>query len=148
MTKDVLIRIVGLQSLGSSGSQEPIELVIGGEYYFRNGSHYLKYEETVEGFDQTTINYIKINPKGVEVRKKGLIIVNMVFVKEKKDDTYYTTPFGNIEMGISAARVNFQEGIDHLGLRVDYVLEMNGEYVADCFLTVEAQSKGAGNFVF
>ena len=51
-------------------------------------------------------------------------------------------------MGISAARVNFQEGIDHLGLRVDYVLEMNGEYVADCFLTVEAQSKGAGNFVF
>ncbi len=148
MTKDVLIRIVGLQSLGSSGSQEPIELVIGGEYYFRNGSHYLKYEETVEGFDQTTINYIKINPKGVEVRKKGLINVHMVFEKEKKNVTYYTTPFGNIEMGISAARVNFQEGIDHLGLRVDYVLEMNGEYVADCFLTVEAQSKGDGNFVF
>ncbi len=148
MTKDVLIRIVGLQSLGNSGGQEPIELVIGGEYYFRNGSHYLKYEETVEGFEKTTVNYIKINDKGVEVRKKGLINVHMVFEKEKKNVTYYTTPFGSIEMGISAARVKFQEGIDHFSLRVDYVLEMNGEYVADCFLTLEAQSKGAANFVF
>lgn len=148
MTKDVLIRIVGLQSLGNSGEQEPIELVIGGEYYFRNGSHYLKYEEIVEGFDQTTINYIKMNSHSVEVRKKGLINVHMVFEKEKKNVTYYTTPFGNIEMGISAARVNLQEGIDHLRLRVDYVLEMNGEYVADCFLTVEAQSKGTANSVF
>ena len=30
MTKDVLIRIVGLQSLGEADGQEPIELVIGG----------------------------------------------------------------------------------------------------------------------
>lgn len=146
MTKDVLIRIVGLQSLGNSQEQEPIELVIGGEYYFRNGSHYLKYEEIIEGFDKKTINYIKISQTGVEVRKKGLINVHMVFEKGKKNLTYYTTPFGNIEMGISAARIFLQEGIDHLNLRVDYALEMNGEYVADCYLTVEIQSKGTGNF--
>lgn len=60
MTKDVLIRIVGLQSLGEADGQEPIELVIGGEYYYQNGSHYLRYEEMVEGFNEKTINYIKI----------------------------------------------------------------------------------------
>ena len=49
MTKDVLIRIVGLQSLGEADGQEPIELVIGGEYYYQNGSHYLRYEEMVVG---------------------------------------------------------------------------------------------------
>ena len=101
MTKDVLIRIVGLQSLGEADGQEPIELVIGGEYYYQNGSHYLRYEEMVEGFNEKTINYIKISPKGVEVRKKGLINVHMVFEKEKKNVTYYANPFGNIEMGIS-----------------------------------------------
>ena len=100
----------------------------------------------VEGFNEKTINYIKISPKGVEVRKKGLINVHMVFEKEKKNVTYYATPFGNIEMGISAARVHLQEGIDHLNAKVDYALEMNGEYVADCFLTIEAQSKDAGHF--
>ena len=146
MTKDVLIRIVGLQSLGEADGQEPIELVIGGGNYYQNGSHYLRYEEKVEGFNEKTINYIKISPKGVEVRKKGLINVHMVFEKEKKNVTYYATPFGNIEMGISAARVHLQEGIDHLNAKVDYALEMNGEYVADCFLTIEAQSKDAGHF--
>ena len=49
-------------------------------------------------------------------------------------------------MGISAARVHLQEGIDHLNAKVDYALEIYGEYVADCFLTIEAQSKDAGHF--
>ena len=60
--------------------------------------------------------------------------------------TYYATPFGNIEMGISAARVYLQEGIDHLNAKVDYALEMNGEYVADCFLSHRGSVKGCGTF--
>lgn len=58
---------------------EPIELVVPGEYYFRNGSHYLRYEEMMEDHGDTTINYIKISPKGMEVRKKGQVNTHMVF---------------------------------------------------------------------
>ena len=41
MKKDVLIRVRGLQMMDTEDEQEPIEIVVPGQYYYRNGSHYL-----------------------------------------------------------------------------------------------------------
>ena len=41
MTKDVLITIKGLQSLGEASETEEVELVAKGDYYFKNGHHYI-----------------------------------------------------------------------------------------------------------
>ena len=54
--------------MDADGEQEPLEIVVPGQYYFRNGSHYLRYEEIMEDFAEPTVNYIKISPKGMEVR--------------------------------------------------------------------------------
>ena len=43
MQKEVLIHVRGLQMMDAQGDQEPIEIVVAGQYYFRNGSHYLRY---------------------------------------------------------------------------------------------------------
>ena len=55
MQKEVLIHVRGLQMMDAQGDQEPIEIIVPGQYYFRNGSHYLRYEElldeTAELFD-------------------------------------------------------------------------------------------------
>ena len=102
MDKEVLIHVRGLQTMDADGEQEPLEIVVPGQYYFRNGSHYLRYEEIMEDFAEPTVNYIKISPKGMEVRKKGVVNVHMVFEQGKKNMTYYTTPYGTIEMGIAA----------------------------------------------
>ena len=45
MEKEVLIHVKGLHMLDTQDGEEPIEIVVPGEYYFRNGSHYLRYEE-------------------------------------------------------------------------------------------------------
>ena len=45
MDKNVLIHVRGLQMMEVGEEQEPIELVVPRQYYFRNGSHYLRYEE-------------------------------------------------------------------------------------------------------
>lgn len=145
MNKDVLIHVRGLQVLEEEAEQEPIELVIPGQYYFRNGSHFLRYEEHIEEFRETTVNYVKISSKGVEVRKKGLINVHMVFEPGKKNLAYYTTPFGTMEMGILATNVDVTNQEGHLGVKVDYSLDMNEEHVADCFLTIDAQEKTPGS---
>ena len=99
MDKEVLIHVRGLQTMDADGEQEPLEIVVPGQYYFRNGSHYLRYEEVMEDFAEPTVNYIKISRKGMEVRKKGVVNVHMVFEQGKKNMTYYTTPYGTIEMG-------------------------------------------------
>ena len=92
MDKNVLIHIRGLQMMEPTDEQEPIELVVPGQYYFKNGSHYLRYEELMdETSTEPTVNYIKISSKAVEVRKKGLVNVHMVFEqgKEKHDLLFY-----------------------------------------------------------
>ena len=146
MDKEVLIHVSGLQTMDAEGDQEPIEIVVPGEYYFRNGSHYLRYEEILEDFAEPTINYIKISPKGMEVRKKGVVNVHMVFEQGKKNMTYYTTPYGTIEMGIAATNLNLEENDSGLNMKVDYALDINQEHVADCYLAIKAQPKNCKDF--
>ena len=146
MDKEVLIHVRGLHMMDEDGEQEPVEIVVPGEYYFRNGSHYLRYEEILEDFAEPTINYIKISPKGMEVRKIGIVNVHMVFEQGKKNMTYYTTPYGTIEMGIAATNMNLEENESGLNMKVDYALDMNQEHVADCCLAIQAQSKNSKDF--
>ena len=146
MEKEVLIHVRGLQMMAEDGEQEPIEIVVPGEYYFRNGSHYLRYEEIMDESAQPTVNYIKMSEKGMEVRKKGVVNVHMVFEQGKKNMTYYTTPYGTIEMGIAATNMNLEENDGSLDMKVDYALDMNQEHVADCYLAIKAQPKDCKDF--
>ena len=137
MDKEVLIHVRGLQTMDADGEQEPLEIVVPGQYYFRNGSHYLRYEEVMEDFAEPTVNYIKISRKGMEVRKKGVVNVHMVFEQGKKNMTYYTTPYGTIEMGIAATNLNLQESDGGLDMKVDYALDMNQEHVAEMEISLQ-----------
>ena len=125
---------------------EPIEIVVPGEYYFRNGSHYLRYEEMLEDHGDPTVNYIKISPKGMEVRKKGQVNTHMVFEQGKRNMAFYTTSFGTLEMGISATNLELKESDSRLDMKVNYSLDMNQEHVADCCLDIHAQTKNAPGF--
>ena len=147
MNKDVLIHVRGLQMMETDYAQEPIEIVVPGQYYFRNGSHYLRYEEMLDDTAETTVNYIKMSPNGVEVRKQGQVNVHMVFEEGKKNKTFYNTPYGTLQMGISATGLELKESEDGIQMKVDYALDMNEEHVADCYLTVQAQSKDSADFV-
>lgn len=126
---------------------EPIEIVVPGEYYFRNGSHYLRYEEMLEDHGDPTVNYIKISPKGMEVRKKGQVNTHMVFEQGKRNMAFYTTSFGTLEMGISATNLELKESDSRLDMKVNYSLDLNKEHVADCCLDIHAQGKSAAGFV-
>ena len=147
MNKDVLIHVRGLQLMETDDEQEPIEIVVPGQYYFRNGSHYLRYEEMLDDSAQTTVNYIKMSSEGVEIRKQGQVNVHMVFEQGKKNKTFYNTPYGTLQMGIAATGLELKESEDDIQMKVDYARDMNEEHVADCYLTVQAQSKDSDEFV-
>ena len=146
MNKDVLIHVRGLQMMETDDAQEPIEIVVPGQYYFRNGSHYLRYEEMLDDTAETTVNYIKMSPNGVEVRKQGQVNVHMVFEQGKRNMAFYTTPFGTLEMGISATNLELEESDGQIAMKVNYSLDLNQEHVADCCLAIQAQPKNCKNF--
>ena len=147
MKKDVLIRVRGLQMMDTEDEQEPLEIVVPGQYYYRNGSHYLRYEEMMDDTAQPTVNYIKLSPQGVEVRKQGQVNVHMVFEQGKKNMTFYSTPFGTLQMGIAATNLELMESEENLQMKADYALDMNEEHVADCYLAIQVQPRDCKDFV-
>ena len=146
MTKDVLISVKGMQNIGEDMEPEEVEVVAKGDYYFKNGHHFIYFDEVLEGIPEPIKNSIKITENSVEVRKKGAADAQMIFEENKKNFTYYATPFGNLQMGIAATSIRVQEEEETLDLCIDYALEINGEHVADCEIAVNVKAKNAGNF--
>lgn len=146
MTKDVFVSVTGLQVMGDTDGYDPIEMVTVGEYYFRNGKHFIKFDEVFEGFSGTTENLIKASSESIEVRKKGTANVHMIFNPQKKNVTFYQTPFGSIRMGISATRIHCRESEEEIDIQVDYSLELNEEAIADCYISVNVRPKTSSQF--
>lgn len=144
MTKDVLVSIKGLQF--ESGNDEAVEMIAPGEYYMRNGKHYVRYEEIIEGPEgdhDMSMNTVKIADNQVEIMKKGGSNVHMVFAENQKNLTYYTTPFGNLQIGIFTNHINIQEKEDVIEIKLRYDLEINQSFVSDCEITMFIMSKDA-----
>ena len=138
MTKEVLIRISGLHMMEQDSDQ--VEMIITGEYYWKNGKHYLIYDEMMEGFDEKVHNLVKIAPDMMEIRKQGVASADMVFEQGKKRTARYVTPMGEmvIEIGTRQIQVDTQE--DHLKVSVDYGLDINYDHVSDCTISVDVCS--------
>lgn len=145
MTKDVLVKISGLQFAGEEDS-DSIEVITSGTYYKKNDKHYVMYEEVMEGSSEVTKNVIKIGAESMEVTRKGPATVHMMFEKDKKNVSYYYTPFGNLLIGIDAKTIQIEESDLDIKVNVNYGLEINYEYVADCHITVDVKSKEARDF--
>lgn len=93
MTKDVIISISGLQYEAGGEQPTPVEIISAADYYLKNDTHYIIYDEVSEEFDGTTKNRIKVKNDCIEITKKGLTTVTMRFEKDKKNQTFYQTPF-------------------------------------------------------
>ncbi|MGN0350015.1 MAG: DUF1934 domain-containing protein [Roseburia sp.] len=145
MTKDVLVKISGLQFAGEQET-EPVEVITAGDYYKRNGKHYIIYDEVMEGFEEPTHNVIKLNDEYLDITKKGASNVHMVFEKNKKNVSYYYTPYGSLLIGIDAREVKVHETEDSIDVEVKYALEVNYEHLADCNITMNIISKESGAF--
>ena len=104
MTKDVLISLRGLQFDQSDSDVEKIETIMPGSYYEKNGSHYVLYDEIMEGFSEPVKNRIKFGEHALELTRSGAVNVHMIFEENRKNMTSYNTPYGNILIGRASCR--------------------------------------------
>lgn len=140
MTKQVLLSISGLQFLDEE-NPEPVEVWTTADYYYRNGTHYLLYEEAVEGSGEIVKVTLKIKKKCVELSKKGPVQVHMVFDQGKTTTSQYDTSFGEIPVGISADQVMVEEDDQNIHVELKYGLDLGGEFLADSHVTLHVKSK-------
>jgi uncharacterized beta-barrel protein YwiB (DUF1934 family) len=135
MTKDILVHVSGLQL--AEESSEPIVLVTSGTYYYRNGKHFIVYEEIDED-GEVAKNTIKIAPDMVDLVRKGITSSHMIFQIGKENLTYYDTPFGSMLMGITTYSIKFEEVSDtKMKLDIDYALSVDSRHMSDCNIKIK-----------
>ncbi len=139
MTKDVLVTVNGFLS-ASDDDKDTIEVTTGGQYYFKNGKHYIMYEEVGESVHDVIKNMIIISGSHVDVRKKGGIDTQMSFEKGKKLNSFYTSMYGQMELGIFTDSIEMSEKEHMLELNLKYHLDINNEHVSDNHIHVIVQA--------
>lgn len=144
MEKDVLLSIKGLQFEGDMDS-EKIETITFGEYYKRDDSHYIIYDEVAEGGTNPIKTIIKLKGRELNLTKRGAVNTHMVFEEHKKNMSSYKTPFGDILVGIDTRHIGLKEQDERIVIKVDYALEMNYQFISDCTITMDIRAKSAGS---
>ena len=145
MTEEVLISVRGLHTLNTAQDEE-IEVFSFGRYYYKNGKHYLFYDEQVEDEGGLVSNRLTLKNGRMELTKTGSVNVKMVFAQDEKTESWYNTPFGEMLVGLEVTEMKVTEQEELLEIDISYGLELNYEHVADCRIHIRVIAKGSRLF--
>jgi uncharacterized beta-barrel protein YwiB (DUF1934 family) len=139
MTSEVMVTLSGLHM--ADEEQDTVEVVHVGQYYERNGTHYILFEELLEGISQPVKNRIKIKEGYLEVQKRGSVSTNLIFTPGKAQCGTYEVPYGSFCVTICTTGIWFSEKEDQMEVKASYELIINGEHFADCDIQVRVESR-------
>lgn len=138
MTKDVLLSIAGLRLVAED--EETVEVINRGEYYYKNGKHYIIYDEISEDTPNIASKCtVKLSENKVEIIKNGEGHVHMNFELNKNNFSCYYTPFGELMLGIKTTEIKIEESDEHILANLKYDLEINYEHASHCDIKIEVQ---------
>ncbi len=138
MKRAARIRIYGIQQI--DGEEEQQEIVTEGEYYVRDGKHFLLYEETLEdGRNVRTL--IKDNLDYVEVLKSGYVHTRMRFLEGTYYESEYKTPMGSLSLKTETKRIDRNLMTDEMCWELHYSVIMDGHHISDNVLKIEVNLK-------
>ena len=139
MTKDVMVTISGFHM--AEDDEDTIEMVHIGEFYKRNGTYYILYEERMEGIAEPVKNRIKVREHRMELQKRGPVTADMVFEEHKSQSSTYAIPYGSFLMETYTTKVEIQEEEDRFLATASYKMNVNGVHCVSCDIRVLAQPR-------
>ncbi|MCR5271559.1 MAG: DUF1934 domain-containing protein [Lachnospiraceae bacterium] len=142
MTKEVIVTVKGMHFVDDNDG-EKVEVIIPGTYYNKGDSHYIFYEEVMEGVDDILKNRIVIVGDRVEVIKSGKISVGMQFDRISAYETEYKTPFGVFPFRIVTSEIKIEESEKLISCDIKYTLEMEETKISDCELSIKVKPQGS-----
>lgn len=146
MKEDILISVKGLHTMEHDGEKEEIEVISAGKYYYRNGKHYVFYDEQPQDGGELIRNRLVMEKDFLELQKKGAMSAKMVFERDSRSESWYNTPFGSLLAGITVTDMQMHEEENLIDVSVGYDLEVNYEHVAGCQIEIKVMAKDSGVF--
>ena len=122
---------------GEHGEKEqPIKLMCHGKLKLTADGCMLKYQE-IQQDDTGATNaqdvILNIQPKDgprVTMTRLGDYGTTMVFVKDRRFEGAYHTPYGDLALALYAMQVQCKVAADHGSVHLEYQLDMQGSYSA------------------
>ncbi len=136
MTKDIILTIFGLHD--TDGEEDaPIETMTPAQYFFKNGKHYVMYDEVIEGLEGSLKSTIKFTADQVELIRNGAASTRMIFQPGRENRMLYQTPMGPLSISLYTEEIiaNIEE--EHMSLKIDYSLKTEGVVVSESTVFID-----------
>ncbi len=140
-SKNVLIKLKSIQSGDSENSE--VELVTEGLYRrVKNGFEISYKESEATGYKGSTTVISCLGNNYASMTRHGTVFSELIIEKNKKHHCYYTTPFGELSVGVFARKIDNRLSDKGGDLYFKYTIDVNSSYVSDneVFLTVEEKN--------
>lgn len=148
MNKNIYVAITGMQVEYADMEEredEAIEVISPATYFFKDGLHYVFYEEMEEGSTGVIQNKIVLKEdEFLEVTKKGMTNSSLKFDVKAEHNTNYETPYGEMLLGVTTHKLVTTVGEDNIAIQADYELAVNCEAYASCQIKMRIYEKELG----
>lgn len=126
MKKEVMICMSGVMA---SNSEDAVDVICPGEYYFRNGKHFVRYEEKIadDSLQTDTICMFKFDKNSAELTKKGIVSSKLFYEPGQTHMINYATQYGEFLIGIRTDALRLTESEHEVILEIDYVIEFEAD---------------------
>ena len=121
-----IISIKGLQTYeDASGDDTDISLMTEADFEYQNGAYFIDYEESeLTGLEGTSTS-IEIGDNYVSLQRSGTINTNMLFMKDRRTSSYYSTPYGDMQIDVFTDYLNIDVTPNGGKINVDYFIDIN-----------------------
>lgn len=139
MKKDAVIRIVSMQR--TENGDNAGEMTVAGTISYENEKVLIEYIENNEetGPEETTITVSENNI--VSIVRKGQFSSEMMVEKNTRHHTFYSTPYGELTMGIYGNQVDWSKDDNGGVLRMKYSLDFNNGFVSENTMKIYIEEK-------
>ncbi|MGN0793075.1 MAG: DUF1934 domain-containing protein [Aristaeellaceae bacterium] len=145
--KPVLVTLVSASHTDDSEMEELIRLRCQGELKESANGYLLRYQEVQTDEETgTTISQdviLSLQPDRVTMTRLGDFGTTMVFVKDRRFEGAYHTPYGDLALALFATQVTCHPGPDSGSVHLEYQLDMQGHYAAVQTIDVTYTAEGA-----
>ncbi|MBQ8200519.1 MAG: DUF1934 domain-containing protein [Clostridia bacterium] len=146
-TTPVLVTLTSCAKPEHGEPEAPIRMMCHGQLKSTSTGYMLRYQEvqTDDETHQTAVQDVILNmqPGRVTMARLGPYGTTMVFVKDRRFEGAYHTPFGDLALALFATQVNCRLEPDHGSVHLEYQLDMQGSYAAVQVIDIAYQADEA-----
>ena len=136
MTRDIILTIAGLHT--ADGEQDaPIETLTPAQYFYKNGKHYVTYDEVIEGLEGSLKSTLKFTEEYVELIRNGAASTRMIFQPGHEKMMIYQTPMGPLSISLYTEEIDARIGEERITLKIDYSIKTDGAVVSESTVFID-----------